>query len=115
MCLDRATMAMLCTMVAPFRADASCSSNSWGSQCVVKRVHVFIGGSRSGGGVDFQGHRQELPERRSRSPDRSLCCGEDDADLPTDPAWDCKGASPPGCLSCSLSFHTLSCIADCAR
>ena len=56
----------------------------------------------SGGGVDFQGHRQELPERRSRSPDRYRWVpGENDAaGIPADPAWECKGASPPPAARC---------------
>ena len=78
-------------VVTSFCADASCSINTQGSQHVYACEFISVSWWR-GGGVDFPGHRQELPERRSRSPNRDG--GEDPDTATSDPAWECKGASP---------------------
>ena len=54
------------------------------------------------------GLREELPERRSRSPRRGdaflSARGGGDDDIPEDPAWDCSGTHPPVQL-CSRSHE----------
>ena len=57
------------------------------------------------------GLREELPERRSRSPRRGdaflSARGGGDDDIPEDPAWDCSGTHPPVQL-CSRSHELQS-------